>query len=141
MSISGQIGVMHRIVDIPLDAGIYSGSTGGSPSAAYVGVLGSVLFFAAANSTVWWDIALSSGTYSVSLVHIKDPGFGSACRVQFDNQDVGATVNLNAGSQTYNNFTTVSGIVVASTGVHRVGFRSDASGAYGLQKYVIQRSS
>jgi hypothetical protein len=94
----------------------------------------------AQNAEIYWDLLLSAGTWTFSLVHNKNTDQG-IYSVQLDAVEVGTIDAYNAGGSTNNNISAVTGIVVASTGVKRVKLKmatknASSSNYYGTFQFL-----
>lgn len=99
-------------------------------------VLGAARFNStqAQNDEIGYDLILAAGTWRIDLIVTKTTAGGIAS-VRVDDVEVG-TVDTYNGSTTRNNAASVTGITVATTGLHRVSLKAATKNA-SSSAYII----
>jgi hypothetical protein len=73
---------------------------------------------AAQNDQISWDVYLDVGIWTLTLVHVKDVSYGIAT-INFNGVSQG-TIDMYAASQSLNNFSQLTGLVVSVAGVYTI---------------------
>jgi hypothetical protein len=99
----------------------------------------------AQNAEINFDLPIAAGTWTIELLHVKSTTHG-IFSVQIDGIEVG-TADAYSASAVFNNRTSVSGVVIATAGKHRLKLKMTtknvSSGGYfgAIQHIQLRRTA